>query len=313
MVQLHGNPLKEAHISTIEQSKVRLGKLGKRLINPIKEFIEDDMASYTAALSFWVFFSLFPFILFLVALLSFLGIPSFFDWLVEQAQTVMPEQAMGQVEETVGQIRSGASGGLLSFVVVVALWPASAAVRMAMHALNVAYDVEEVRAAWKRFSLSIVYTILLAALVIVAVGLMLVGPRVMEWLAEQAGLGPLFVMFWAWLRFPVAILLLMVFVALVYYMFPNINQPFRFITPGAILAVLVWLAASFGFSFYVSNYVNLHAIYGGLGAIIVLLLYIFISAAVLLFGAEVNAEIYQQFADGEDGGEQIQKKPDQPG
>jgi membrane protein len=150
-------------------------------------------------------------------------------------------------------------------------------------------------------------------MVIVAVGLMLVGPRVMEWLAEQAGLGPLFVMFWAWLRFPVATLLLIIFVALVYYMFPNINQPFRFITPGAILAVIVWLAASFGFSFYVSNYVNLHAIYGGLGAIIVLLLYIFISAAVLLFGAEVNAEIYQQFADGEDGGEKTQKKPDQEG
>jgi membrane protein len=311
MVQLHCNPLKEAHISTIGQSKVRLGKLGKRLIKPIKEFIEDDMASYAAALSFWVFFSLFPFILLLVTLLSFLGIPGFFDWLVEQAQTVMPEQAMGQVEETVGQIRAGASGGLLSFVVIVALWPASAAVRMAMHALNVAYDVEEARAAWKRFSISIVYTILLAAMVIVAVGLMLVGPRVMEWLAEQAGLGPLFVMFWAWLRFPVAILLLMVFVALVYYMFPNINQPFRFITPGAILAVIVWLAASFGFSFYVSNYVNLNAIYGGLGAIIVLLLYIFISAAVLLFGAEVNAEIYQQFADGEDGREKTQKKLDQ--
>lgn len=283
------------------------------MIKPIKEFIEDDMASYAAALSFWVFFSLFPFILLLVALLSFLGIPGFFDWLVEQAQTVMPEQAMGQVEETVGQIRAGASGGLLSFVVIVALWPASAAVRMAMHALNVAYDVEEVRAAWKRFSISIVYTILLAAMVIVAVGLMLVGPRMMEWLAEQAGLGPLFVMFWAWLRFPVAILLLMVFVALVYYMFPNINQPFRFITPGAILAVIVWLAASIGFSFYVSNYVNLNAIYGGLGAIIVLLLYIFISAAVLLFGAEVNAEMYQQFADSEDEGEKTQKKSDQPG
>ena len=135
----------------------------------------------------------------------------------------------------------------------------------------------------------------------------------MEWLAEQAGLGPLFVMFWAWLRFPVAILLLMVFVALVYYMFPNINQPFRFITPGAILAVIVWLAASFGFSFYVSTYVNLNAIYGGLGAIIVLLLYIFISATVLLFGAEVNAEIYQQFADSEDGVEKTQKKLDRAG
>jgi membrane protein len=304
---------KEVHISTIRQRKIRLGELGKRLIKPIRKFVEDDMASYAAALSFWVFFSLFPFILFLVALLSFLRIPGFFDWLVDQAQTVMPEQATGQVEETVGQIRAQVSGELLSFVVVVALWAASAAVRMAMHALNVAYDAEEARAAWKRYPISIVYTILLAAMVIVAVGLMLVGPRVMEWFAEQAGLGPLFVMFWAWLRFPVATLLLMVFVALVYYMFPNVDQPFRFITPGAILAVVVWLAASLGFSFCVSNFADFNAIYGGVGAIIVLLLYLFVSAAVLLFGAEVNAELYQQLADGEDGGEKTQKKPDQPG
>src|SRR5215216_723981 len=138
MVQLHCNPLKEAHISTIGQSKVRLGKLGKRLIKPIKEFIEDDMASYAAALSFWVFFSLFPFILLLVALLSFLGITGFFDCLVDQAQTVMPEQAIGQVEETVGQIRAGASGGLLSFVVVVFFFPDSATVGIYILSLNVA-------------------------------------------------------------------------------------------------------------------------------------------------------------------------------
>ena len=128
---------------------------------------------------------------------------------------------------------------------------------------------------------------------------MLVGPQVVEWLAGQVGLGTLFVMLWAWLRFPAAILLLMVFVALVYYMFPNTDQPFRFITPGAILAVIVWVATSFGFSYYVSNFANYSVTYGSFGAVIVLLLYIFISAAVLLFGAEVNAEIYQQFADGE--------------
>lgn len=303
----------EVHISTIRQRKVRLGELGKLLIKPIRKFVEDDMSSYAAALSFWVFFSLFPFILFLVTLLGFLRIPNFFDWLVDQARTVMPEQATGQVEQIVGQIRAGASGGLLSFVVVVALWSASAAVRMAMYALNLAYNVEEARPAWKRYPLSIVYTLLLAVMVIVAVGLMLVGPKVMEWFAAQVGLGPLFVMLWAWLHLPVALLVLMVFVALVYYMFPNVDQPFRFITPGAILAVIVWLAASLGFSFYISNFADYAAIYGGVGTIVVLLLYIFISVAVLLFGAEVNAEIYQQFADGEDGGEKTQEKPDKAG
>ncbi len=262
------------------------------------------MTSYAAALSFWVFFSLFPFILFLVVLLGFLRIPGFFDWLVDQARTVMPEQAAGLVEQIVGRMRDRASGGLLSFVVVVALWSASAAVRMAMHALNLAYDVEESRPAWKRYPLSIVYTMLLAAAVIVAVGLMLVGPRVTEWFAAQVGPGPLFVALWAWLRFPVAILLLMVVVALVYYLFPNVDQPFRFITPGSVLAVIVWIAASFGFSFYVSNFASYSATYGSLGAVIVLLLYFFVSAAVLLFGAEVNAQVYYHFAEDEEDDEE---------
>lgn len=169
-------------------------ELGKRLIKPFKEFIEDDMATYAAALSYQVFLSLFPFVLFLVALLGFLQIPGFFDWLMDQARTVVPEQAMGQVEQMVEQIREEASGELLSLGVVVALWAASAAVRMTIHALNVAYDVEEERPAWKRYPLSIVYTVFLAVLVIVAVGLMLVGPQVIEWLADQVGLGALFVM-----------------------------------------------------------------------------------------------------------------------
>ena len=282
------------------------------MIKPVKGFVEDDMPSYAAALSFWVFFSLFPFVLLLVALLGFLRIPGFFDWLVDQARSVMPEQAAGLVEQIVGQVRTRASGGLISFVVVIALWAASAAVRMAMHALNIAHDVEESRPAWKRYPLSIVYTMLLAAMVVVAVGLMLVGPQVMEWLAAQVGLGRVFVVLWTWLRFPVAILLLMAFVALIYYLFPNIDQPFRFVTPGTILAVVLWLVASIGFSFCVSNFTDFSAIYGGLGAIIVLLLYVFISAAVLLFGAEVNAEIYRGFADGEDEGKKAQEQPDQP-
>jgi membrane protein len=266
------------------------------------------MATHAAALSYQVFLSLFPFVLFLMVLLGFLQIPGFFDWLVDQARTVVPEQAMGQVEQTVGQIRAQASGELLSLGIVIALWTASAAVRMTMNALNVAYDVEELRPAWKRYPLSILYTVLVAVLVIVAVGLMLVGPRVMDWLAGQVGLGTLFVMLWVWLRFPIAILLLMIFVALVYYMFPDTDQPFRFITPGAVLAVMVWVGTSFGFSYYVSNFANYSAIYGSLGAVIVLLVYIFISAAVLLFGAEVNAEIYQQFADGADRREKTQEE-----
>ncbi len=291
-------------MTTRGQRKAKLGEIGKSLIKPIEEFIEDDMTTYAAALAYQTLFSLFPFVLFLVALLGFLQIPAFFDWLLDQARTVLPEQAMGIVEQVIGQIRGQSSGGLLSLGIIIALWAASSAVRMLMNALNAAYDVAEDRPAWKRYLLSIFYTLILAVVIILAVGLMLVGPQVMEWLVDQIGLGPLFVTLWAWLRLPVAILLLMVVVALVYYLFPNVDQPFRFITPGSVLAVVVWIAASFGFSFYVSNFASYSATYGSLGAVIVLLLYFFVSAAVLLFGAEVNAQVYYHFAEDEEDDEE---------
>jgi membrane protein len=242
-----------------------------------------------------VFFSLFPFVFFLLALLGALNIPGFWDWLIEQAQTLLPGQVTGMVEQTVEQIRGQAqSSSLLSLWIIITLWTSSAAVRTTMHALNVAYDIAEERPAWKRYPLSILYTILLAVLVIAAVGLMLIGPEIAEWLAQQVGLGSVFVALWAWLRIPAAILLLMIVLALVYYLFPNVDQPFRLITPGAVLAVIVWLVASFGFSFYVNNFASYSAIYGSLGTVIVLLVYLYITATVVLFGAEVNEQIYYE-------------------
>jgi membrane protein len=292
-------------MTTATQGKARPGQLIMRLIKAAKEFNDDDMLYYGAAISYQVFFSLFPFLFFLLALLGALNIPGFWDWLLNQAQAVLPEQATGVVEQTVEQIRSQAQGnGLLSLWIIITLWTASSAVRTTMHALNVAYDVAEERPVWRRYLLSILYTILLAVLIIVAVGLMLIGPQIAEWLAQQIGLGSAFVTLWEWVRIPAAVLVLIVVLALVYYLFPNVDQPFRLITPGAILAVIVWLIASFGFSYYVTNFANYSAIYGSLGAVIVLLVYLYISAGVLLFGAEVNEQLYYQFAKGQDGDEE---------
>jgi membrane protein len=119
-----------------------------------------------------------------------------------------------------------------------------------MHAPNVAYDVEE-RPEWKEYALSILYAILLAVLIIVALGLLLIGSQMAEWFAQQLGIGSVFVTLWGWLRIPTATLLLIVFLALVYYLFSNLDQPFRVITLGTVVAVIVWLGASLGFSFYV--------------------------------------------------------------
>ncbi len=268
----------------------------------IKNFSNDDMTVYAAALSYQLFFSLFPFVIFLLALLGLLNIPGFFDWLLKQSQTVLPGQASGMVQNIIGQIRGQAAGGALSLGAVIALWSASAAVRMAMHALNIAYKVED-RPAWKKFPLSLIYTVLLAVLLIVAAALMLIGPQLATWIAKQVGMGSVFATVWTWARIPVAVVLLVLVAALVYYLFPNTDQPFRFVTPGAILAVIVWALASLGFSWYVSNFASYNATYGSVAAVIVLLFYFFISAAILLFGAELNSEFYHRAAEDEDAGE----------
>jgi membrane protein len=266
----------------------------------IKKFSADDMLVYAAALSYQLFFSLFPFVIFLLALVGVLNLTSFFDWLIKQSQTVLPGQASGMVSSIVSQIRGQAASGALYLGAIVALWSASSAVRMSMHALNIAYDVED-RAVWKTFPLSILYTALLAVLLIAAAAMMLIGPQLATWIAQQVGLGSVFATVWTWARIPVAVVLLMLVAALVYYLFPNARQPFRVVTPGAVLAVIVWVVASLGFSWYVANFASYNATYGALAAVIVLLFYFFISAAILLFGAELNSEVYRQAAESEDG------------
>lgn len=268
----------------------------------VSDFLADDMTTYASALAYQVLFSLFPFIVFLVALLGFLDLPTFFDWLRQQAETILPAQAMDQVNHVITELKQP-QGGLLSIGVVVALWTASSGIRATMNALNVAYDVKEGRPAWKLYPLSVLYTIGIAAMMILAAALLILGPKAMQWLAYQVGMEQLFVTLWTWLRWPVSLFLVTLAIAVVYYVAPDVEQEFRFITPGATLAVIVWVLSSLGFNYYVSNFADYSVMYGSIGTIIALLLYFFISTAVLLFGAEVNAVIEHHAPSGKNPGE----------
>ncbi len=256
----------------------------------LKEFSNDDMTTYASALAYRALFSLFPFLLFLIAMLGVLDLQEFFDWLREQVSLVLPPDALNLVNPVIDEMQNQKSG-LLSMGILVALWSASIGIRSLMNAMNRAYDVEEGRPTWKLMLLAVAYTIGLALILLAVAALMVVGPRVMEWLAGQVGLKEIVVTLWAWLRWPVIVFLMMLVVAVLYYVTPDVEQEFRFITPGSVLAVIVWIAASVGFGLYVQNFGNYDATYGSIGAVIILLLYFYISAAVLLFGAEMNAVI----------------------
>lgn len=278
--------------------------LHRVMMRTVTEFIADEMSTYASALAYQMLFSLFPFILFLIALIGFLHLPDFFSWLRLQSELVLPPQALEQVNPVIDQLQQS-KGGLLSVGIVIALYTASAGVRLMMSAMNAAYDVVEGRPLWKRFPLSIIYTVGIAGMLLIAAALMVLGPQVMEWIAKQVGLEYFIVTLWTIARWPVIVILLMVAVALIYYVMPDVKQEFRFITPGSVLAVVVWIIASLGFGLYVKEFANYNAMYGSIGAIIVLLLYFYISAAVLLLGAEMNAVIEHMSREGKDPGEKV--------
>lgn len=276
--------------------------LHRVLVRTVKEFLDDEMSTYASALAYQMLFSLFPFLLFLIALIGFLHLPDFFSWLRLQSELVLSPQALEQVNPVIDQLQQS-KGGLLSVGIVIALWTASAGVRLMMSAMNAAYDVPEGRPVWKRIPLSVIYTVGIAGMLLAAAALMVLGPQVMEWIASQVGLEEAVVIVWTILRWPAIIILMMVAVALIYYVMPDVKQKFRFITPGSVLAVVVWIVASLGFAYYVKTFADYNAMYGSIGAIIVLLLYFYISAAVLLLGAEMNAVIEHMSAEGKNPGE----------
>lgn len=256
-----------------------------------RAFLADDVPTYAAALAFRTLFSLFPFLLFLVAVFGFIDAPGLFDWLVEQSRAFLPGDAQGRVEEVIREVGARREGGLLSLSIAAALWMASSGVRTLMVALNRAYDVEEGRAWWKVWPLSLVYTLALGVLVVLSTVLMVLGPRITAWVTDWMGAPDPVQAALAWLRLPLALVLATAAVVLVYLALPNVRQRLRLVVPGAVVAVLLWAAMSYGFQLYVEHFGRFDATYGSIGAVIVLLTYLWFSGMVLLLGAELNAVV----------------------
>jgi membrane protein len=287
-------------------------------------FFEHPMATYAAALAYRGLFGLFPFVLILVVVVGALGIPDFFDLAVDQAQAQssryvpnrlepVVEPAREQVEPLVGMIERAeerAGGKLVFFGVAVALWSVSAVARTLTEAFNVAYQVAETRRWWKQLAVSLAFGPILALVVIISVALMLVGTRFVGRLAGLVGFDELFVGLWGWLRFPVALSLLVVVLSVVYRFGPNAGQRLRSVVPGAALCVALWAVSSVGFSFYLANFADYGLTYGSLGAAVGLLFYLYLCASLVLLGAELNAAIYRPPADpGERGRKQCETDP----
>ena len=277
----------------------------------VGNYLEHRMGTYAAALAYRGLFALFPFMLLLVVLLGTFGPPDAVDRIVAEIKAQSTEQVPEQLEPVVEQGREQiepledmarraerrTEGGLLLFAVAVALWSVSALSSNLADAFNNAYGLTERRPWWKVQALSLASGPLLALAVIVAVVLMLTGSRVVEGVAEAFGMRALVVPLWAWLRFPLALVLLWGVLSVVYRHSPAVTLRWRSVMLGAALAVLAWAVASVGFSIYLANFADFGVTYGSIGAAVGLLVYLNLSASIVLAGAELNATLHPSAAD----------------
>lgn len=255
----------------------------------VAEIGDDNCLGLAAQLAFYFFLSLFPALLFLVALIGYLPVENALTELLAALGTVAPREALELLDAQLQQLARGSHGSLLTLGIVGAIWSSSAAMVAIIDALNHAYDIEERRSWWRRRIVAILLTICLALFIIGSLALVMVGPQIAAWGADRVGAAPAVDLLWRLARWPIMVLLVILGVDLVYHFAPNRRVRWSWITPGSLMATMLWLASSFGFKFYVTNFGSYNATYGAIGGVIVILLWFYVSGFAILIGAELNA------------------------
>jgi len=256
-----------------------------------REVGKDDVLGLAAQLSYYSFLALFPALLFLLALASFFPLSNITDDVGRSLGPFVSPQVLELIQEQMHRLANGQNGGLLTFGVAAALWSSSAALVSIVGALNRAYDIDEGRPWWKVRLLAMGLTLATALIVLVALSLVLAGPALAERLGQATGWGRPFEWTWLVLQWPLLFGLVTTGIGLIYYFGPDADQDWVWITPGAATATILWLLVSLLFKVYIANFTDYEASYGAVGAVIVLLLWFYVSGIAILVGAELNAEI----------------------
>lgn len=260
----------------------------------IREFSEDQCLDLAAALTYYAVLAMFPAAL---AVLSLVGLVGRSDETVDALLQILRDVgASGPAESLESPLRelsqNDQSGFALAIGLAVALWSASAYVNAFGRGMNRIYEIDEGRPIWKLRPMMILVTIVLVVLVAaVAISLVLTGPAA-EAVGNAVGLGTTATLVWSIAKWPALLAVVILIVALLYYATPNIKQPkFRWVSVGAVVAIITWIIASAGFGLYVANFSNYDRTYGSLAGAIVFLLWLWITNLALLFGAELDAEL----------------------
>jgi membrane protein len=256
-----------------------------------ESFWKDNCLALAAQLAYYFFFALFPTLLFLVALASYFPVTTLVDDMFRTLGGFLPPEALTIITEQIVKISSSEDAGLLSLGVLLAVSSSSAAMTAIIDTLNRAYGIEDRRPWWKVRLTAMALTVGVAVFILVSFALLLTGPTLATELAASWGLGPAFEWTWKILQWPIIFIMVSASIAFIYQYAPDVDQEWVWLTPGSVLATMLWLLASLGFKYYVANWGSYTETYGLIGAVMILLLWFYISGLVILIGAEMNVEI----------------------
>ena len=260
----------------------------------MREFTSDQCTDLAAALTYYGILAIFPALLAFVSLLGVVGdAQQTTAALLDLVSGIVPSGMVDAVREPIERLTSSpAAGFALVTGIVGALWSASGFVGAFGRAMNRIYAIEEGRPFWKLRPITLAVTVMAVLLAVVAALLLVVSGPIAEQIGSAIGLGSTALLVWNIAKWPVLLGIVILIVATLYYATPNVQQPkFRWMSMGALVAILVWIVASAGFTLYVANFSSYNETYGSIGGVIVFLLWVWISNLALLFGAELDAEI----------------------
>jgi membrane protein len=259
----------------------------------VREFKEDNLTDWAAALTYYAVLAIFPALIVLVSILGLIG-ESATQPLIDNLGAVAPGPAKEIFTSAIENLQGdqGAAGVLFVVGILGALWSASGYVAAFMRASNSIYDMPEGRPVWKTLPVRVGLTVVLLVLLALSTIAVVLTGGLAEKVGDLIGLGSTAVTVWNIAKWPVLLLVVSFMFALLYWAAPNVKQPgFRWVSPGGILAVVGWLIASGAFAFYVGNFGSYNKTYGALGGVVVFLVWLWISNIVILLGAEFNAEL----------------------
>jgi membrane protein len=251
-----------------------------------------------AALSYYFVISLFPALILLSAILAYLPVHDLLNQAFALMGGFIPKDTLVLVEKVLTDVVSPNRSSFLSFGILGTLWTASGGFAATIEALNIAYEVDETRPFWHTRPLAIGLTFVIGILLLVALGVMIVGPDFGQWLARKLHMSWLFAIAWPYIHWLVAVGFTVLSVEWLYFLAPNVKQRFLSTLPGAILSVACWIGLSYGLGVYFRNFANFNKTYGTLGAAIALMMWLYWTGFFMLLGAELNCQLAKESKEG---------------